>query len=90
MAPDVEAGISKNACTSECTDEGKLRHLLSHDYEYGITDLAKFRIGVDNMIAAGFELGYAAALDDARPARALRDPQPGAKARAQRAAKRKR
>lgn len=38
-----------------------------------IKNPVQFRIGIDNMIAAGFEMGYAAAVDDRVPARALRD-----------------
>jgi hypothetical protein len=36
--------------------------------------IVPFRIGVDNMIASGFEMGYAAAVDDRKPARALGGP----------------
>lgn len=49
---------------------------------------AQFRIGIDNMIAAGFEMGYAAAQDDATPRRALVDRMPWSRrARAARAAR---
>lgn len=49
---------------------------------------AQFRIGIDNMIANGFEIGYAAAIDDQIPRRALVDRLPWS--RAARAARRDR
>lgn len=36
-----------------------------------IVDPVAMRIGVDNMVAMGFEMGYAAATDDREPARSL-------------------
>ena len=38
-----------------------------------IRNPVQFKIGIDNMVASGFEMGYAAALDDLEPRRALRD-----------------
>lgn len=47
-----------------------------------VEDPTAFRIGLDNMLAAAFEMGYAAAVDDRTPARPLRDPLPTERRRA--------
>jgi hypothetical protein len=39
-----------------------------------MVNLVGLRLAIDNMVAAGFEMGYAAAIDDQVPARPLRDP----------------
>lgn len=43
-----------------------------------------FRIGMHNMVASAFEMGYAAAVDDRAPNRPLRDPLPSERRAAKR------
>lgn len=50
----------------------------------------QLRIGIDNMIANGFEMGYAAAIDDGSPGRALGGVNESSRSRVNRAVKHRR
>lgn len=52
-------------------------------------DVVRFRIGIDNMLAAMFELGYRAGQDDMHPVRALGGASESRRTRAARAVKRR-
>lgn len=62
MSNDDFMELSKNMSPEELAPR-KLKRL---DALY-----VQLRIGIDNMVAAGFEMGYEARGDDARPRRAL-------------------
>jgi len=66
--PDVIAAVAPGAFAQAATQIAS-----GVPVAQAIMDMGRFAIGIHAMVASAFEVGYAARMDDERPARALVD-----------------